>query len=181
VIPEREVCRVAERRFLVKADEIDERASGVSHPWNPNSEIVGTRLGALVGLSRIGVNRARVPAGKESFIYHSHYTEEEWIYIISGRGVAEIDGEEYEVGAGDFMGFPAPGVAHHLRNPYDEDLVYLVGGENHEVDIADFPHLGKRMIRRGQNVEIYDTSDAKGFGPLEGEVGTDRGDTSNPS
>jgi hypothetical protein len=65
---------VTERRFLVKADEIAERASVVSHPWNPNSEIVGTRLGVLAGLSRIGVNRARIPGGKESFIYHSRHT-----------------------------------------------------------------------------------------------------------
>ena len=92
--------------------------------------------------------------------------------MISGRGVAERSGEEYEVAAGDFMGFPTPGVAHHLRNPYDEDLVYLVGGESHEVEVADFPRLGKRMLRRGQEVEIYDFSDAGGFGPLE-EDGTD--------
>jgi uncharacterized cupin superfamily protein len=48
-----------------------------------------------------------MPPGKESFVYHSHHREEEWIYVLSGRGVAEIDGEEFEVGAGDFMGFPA--------------------------------------------------------------------------
>ena len=77
---------MAERRFLVKANEVTENASSVSHLWNPNSEIVGTRLGALVGLSRIGVNWARVPAGKESFIYHSHYREEEWIYSWRGDG-----------------------------------------------------------------------------------------------
>jgi uncharacterized cupin superfamily protein len=71
-----------------------------------------------------------------------------------------------EVAAGDFMGFPTPAVAHHLRNPYDEDLVYLVGGENHDVEIADFPRLGKRMLRLGQNVEVYDVSDARDFGPL---------------
>ncbi len=65
------------------------------------------------------------------------------------------------------MGFPAPQVAHHLRNPGDEDLVYLVGGENLDVDIADFPRLGKRMVRRGQDVEIYDIADAKDFGPLD--------------
>lgn len=112
--------------------------------------MVGARLGALVGLSRTAVTWVRVPAGKESFIYHSHYREE-WIYMISGRGVAEIDGEEFEVEAGDFMGFPTPGVAHHLRNPSDEDLV---GGESLDVEIADFPRLGRRMIRRGGEVEI---------------------------
>jgi uncharacterized cupin superfamily protein len=156
-----------ENRFLVKADEVAEQAGGFSHPWNPNSEIIGTRLSTLVGLSRTGVSLVRIPAGKESFVYHSHQREEEWIYVIFGRGVAEIDGQEFEVTAGDFMGFPTPSVAHHLRNPYDEELVYLVGGENLDVEISDFPRLGKCMLRRGQDVDIYDTSDARSFGTPE--------------
>lgn len=158
---------MAERKFLIKGDEVAENTVGFSHPWNPNSEIIGTRLSTLVGLSRTGVSLVHIPAGKESFVYHSHYREEEWIYIVSGRGIAEIDGGEFEVAAGDFMGFPTPSVAHHLRNPYEEDLVYLVGGENLDVEIADFPWLGKRMLRRGQDVEIYEMSDAKSFGPLD--------------
>src|SRR3954464_8295521 len=163
---ERTFLKMTERTFLIKADEVAGKATGFSHPWNPNSQIVGTRLSTLVGLSRTGVSRVRIPAGKESFVYHSHYREEEWIYVISGRGIAEIDGEEFEVAADDFMGFPTPSVAHHLRNPYEEDLVYLVGGENLDVEIADFPRLGKRMLRRGQDVEVYEMSDAKSFRPL---------------
>ncbi len=97
-----------EERFLVKADEVAEQAGSFSHPWNPNSEIIGTRLSTLVGLSRTGVSLICIPAGKESFVYHSHQREEEWIYVISGRGVAEIDYEEFEVAAGDFMGLPTP-------------------------------------------------------------------------
>lgn len=155
---------MAERKFLIKADEVAGEAASFSHPWNPNSEISGTRLSALAGLSRVGVNLFRIRGGKESFVYHSHQREEEWIYVISGRGIAEIDGGEFEVAAGDFMGFPTPSVAHHLRNPYEEDLTYLVGGENLDVEVADFPRLGKRMLRRGQEVEIYDASDAQNFG-----------------
>lgn len=154
-------------RFLLRANQIAEQENSISHPWNPNSSITGTMMGRLVGLKRVGVNLAKIPPGKESFIYHSHYREEEWIYILSGRGVAEIDGEEFEVGPGDFMGFPTPSIAHHLRNPFDQELVYLVGGESLEVEIADFPRLGKRMLRRGEEVEIYDASDAKPFGPLD--------------
>jgi hypothetical protein len=30
------------------------------------------------------------------------------------------------------------------------------------------------MIRRGRDVEIYDTSEAENFGPLEGNSNTDR-------
>ncbi|NJS09545.1 MAG: cupin domain-containing protein [Microcoleus sp. CSU_2_2] len=155
------------KTFLLRAREIAEQAATFSHPWNPNSSISGAQMSRLVGLKRSGVSLAKIPPGKESFIYHAHEREEEWIYIISGRGIAEIDDEEFEVSAGDFMGFPTPSVAHHLRNPFDEELVYLMGGENLDVEIADFPRLGKRMIRREANIEIYDISSAKSFGPLE--------------
>jgi uncharacterized cupin superfamily protein len=153
--------------LLLRAEQIAANLHSFSHPWNPNSELAGTQLGMAVGLQRTGVNFIRVPPGKESFIYHSHYREEEWIYILSGHGVAEIDEAEFEVNPGDFMGFPTPSVAHHLRNTGDKDLVYLTGGENLEIEIAEFPRLGKRMIRRKEAVEIYNFSDAKPFGPLE--------------
>lgn len=157
----------SERKFVVRAKEAEEQASPFSHPWNSNSEVHATRLSSEVGLSRVGISRVRIPAGKESFAYHSHYREEEWIYILSGHGVAEIAGEEYEIGTGDFLGFPPPHTAHHLRNTGQDDLVYLMGGEALDSDVADFPRLGKRMVRRGYDIEIYDTSDAKSFGPLE--------------
>lgn len=157
----------SQTKNLIKAGEIKAREQRFSHPWNPHSLVIGTHLSRLIGLQRAGVSLVRVPPGKESFIYHLHHREEEWVYIISGRGKADIDGCEYEVGAGDFMGFPTPSVAHHLRNPYTEDLVYLMGGENLEVEIADFPTVGKRMLRRGEVIEIYNLSDAQAFGPLQ--------------
>ena len=96
-----------------------------SHPLNPNSEISGVSLSEAVGLQRIGFHLATIPPGKESFIYHSHQFEEEFIFILSGKGIAEIDNQEFEVSSGDFMGFPTPSVAHHLRNPFEEDLIYF--------------------------------------------------------
>lgn len=149
--------------FLLRASEIAEQAAVFSHPWNADSHIEGTHLSRLAGLKRTGVSLAKVPPGKESFIYHAHQREEEWIYILSGRGIAEINDEEFGVEAGDFMGFPTPSVAHHLRNPYDAELVYLMGGENLDVEIADFPRLGRRMVKCGDKVEIYHRSDAKPF------------------
>lgn len=153
--------------FILKATEIADSLQIFSHPWNPKSEISGTYMGRTVGLKRTGVNFAKIPPGKESFVYHSHYCEEEWIYILSGRGIAEIDGEEFEVSSGDFMAFPTPSVAHHLKNAGDEDLVYLMGGENLDAEIADFPHHGKRMIRRSNSVEIFNLKDAQPFGALD--------------
>jgi uncharacterized cupin superfamily protein len=43
--------------------------------------------------------------------------------------------------------FPTPSVPHHLKNPSDQDLVYLMGGENRKFEVADFPRLGKRMVK----------------------------------
>jgi uncharacterized cupin superfamily protein len=66
------------------------------------------------------------------------------------------------------MAFPTPSVAHHLRNPFPEELVYLVGGEHLDCEIADFPHLGKRMIRLGERVDVYDAAEGKAFGAVSG-------------
>ena len=128
-----------------------------AHPLNPSSDIYGVSLSERVGLERLGIHRVRVPPGKEAFVYHSHTVEEEFLFILSGRGVAEIDGEELEVGPGDFMGFPTPSVPHHLRNPFDEDLVYLMGGERREVEIARFPRLGKHLLRTGGEAFLVDS------------------------
>jgi uncharacterized cupin superfamily protein len=143
---------------LVRASERGPELGPHSHPFNPQSRVFGHLLGAQTGLKRLGVNVFRVPPGKESFILHSHHTEEEWLYILSGRGIAVLGDGEHEVGPGDFMGFPAPSVAHHLRNPFTEDLVYLSGGEKRDAEVADFPTLGKRMVRLGQDVTIYPLS-----------------------
>jgi uncharacterized cupin superfamily protein len=141
---------------IVRAADIAAHAQEFSHPWNPESLMRGTQLARSVGLRRTGVNLIRIPAGKESFAYHSHQHEEEWLYILSGRAVALIDDVEYEVAAGDFIGFPAPSVAHHLTNPGPDELVYLVGGENRENEIAEFPRLGKRIVRRGTQIDVVD-------------------------
>ena len=151
-------------RYLVDKAEIEAGEETFSHPWNPRSEITGTHLSALGGLSRTGVSLARIPPGKESFAYHLHHREEEWIYILSGRGVALIDGRSYEMGPGDFVAFPTPSVAHNMTNPFDEDLVYLMGGESRRYEIADFPDLDKRMVRTGDDMAIYRLSDGRKFG-----------------
>lgn len=151
-----------EKKYVLKADEIKASEQKFSHPWNPKSEIRGTRMGLSTGLKRTGVNLTTVPPGKESFVYHAQLTEEEWIYVLSGKGTALVDGKEHEVTKGDFLGFPE-GVAHNMRNDGEEDLVYLVGGENNEFDIADFPEHGKIMVKMGHKFDVYDKSDAKNF------------------
>ena len=104
-------------------------------------------LGEAIGFDHIGVNLVRLAPGDESTQFHTHQIEEEFIYILSGRGLAEIGDETWEIGPGDFMGFVAASLPHSMSNPFNEDLVYLVGGLHLEYDICDYPKLGKRMYR----------------------------------
>lgn len=125
-----------------------EAAPGVRfrHPLNPRSDVQLRALGDAAGLTRIGLSLARLRPDTESFLYHSHELAEEFIYILSGRGVAEVGDDTFEVGPGDFMGFTAPGPAHHLTNPFSEDVVYLTGGERVSFEVGRFPRLGQTSI-----------------------------------
>jgi uncharacterized cupin superfamily protein len=131
---------------LWRAEEIRAFEKDYSQRLNENSLFKGAWLSRLAGMKRAHVSLSRLPPGKDSFAYHAHMLEEEWLYILSGHGVAEIDGKEYEVGPGDFMGFPTPSVAHLLKNPFEEELVYLMGGESLPLDVVDYPKLGKRYL-----------------------------------
>jgi uncharacterized cupin superfamily protein len=128
------------------------------HPLNPRSEIRGHQLSRLTGLSRSALNLFRVPPGCESFVAHNHTTEEEWVYVLSGRGIARLGDAEVEVGAGDFMGFRTPSVIHHLRNPFAEDLVYLCGGEIRELDVCAYPDQGVVLVRKPHEAHVLPES-----------------------
>ena len=80
-----------------------------------------------------------LPPGRYSTEFHYHDADEEFLYVLSGRGIAEIGDERFEVGPGDFMGFGAPSKPHAMRNPFDEDLVYLMGGERNVSDVVHYP------------------------------------------
>ena len=149
------------RKLLWKADELQAQERAVTQRLNPNSHLLRTGLSRLAGLQRAHVSLGRIPPGKDSFAYHAHMVEEEWVYVLSGRGMADIDGKQYEVGPGDFMGFPTPGIAHLLRNPFREDLVYLMGGESQPLEVIDYPKLGKRyLLMPGQKgVAFYELKD----------------------
>lgn len=156
------------RTFLVTAADREriEKAhpEAFRHPWNPKSEIRGCLLARQVGLQRVGVSLIHVPPGKESFVFHKHNVEEEFAFVLSGKGVVDIGEETFDLGPGDFVGFPAGTHAHHIRNTGTEELVYLSAGENAPTEIADFPRDGKRMIRMGREVTVYPTALGEPFG-----------------
>ena len=117
------------------------------HVLNKRAVRRGKSLGDAVGMTDMGIHLVRVAGGAESTEYHTHYCDEEFVYILAGRGVAEIGGRKVKVGPGDFMGFPKKAPPHGMYNPYKEDLVYLMGGTRKPIDISEYPHSKKRAYK----------------------------------
>src|SRR5262249_25197858 len=129
---------------ILRAADIDRTEIALEQRLNPRSQFRDAWLAHTAGLHRIGLSRGRIPPGGESFAYHAHHAEEEGVVIVSGRARARIDGREYDLGPGDFAAFPAPQAPHLLTNPFDEDCVYLMGGEPRlPTDVIHYPDLGK--------------------------------------
>ena len=106
--------------MLLKAKDIAAMAPRRrQHQFNENAVRLGRALSDAAGMERIGVHLVRLEPGRESTQFHYHDADEEFLYVLEGRGIAELGDEEVEVGPGDFMGFPAPSEPHALRNPFD--------------------------------------------------------------
>ena len=68
-----------------------------------------------------------IPPGS-TFGNHQHPCDgvfEEWYFVISGRGVMQLDGREYEMRAGDISGCFAKG-CHGIKNTGTDNLRILV-------------------------------------------------------
>ncbi len=121
------------------------------HQFNENAVRHTRSLGDRTGLTNFGIHLVRLEKDTESTQFHFHHCDEEFIYILSGKGIAEIGDDAFEVAAGDFMGFRQHSLPHNMSNPYEEDLVYLMGGNRSEFDICDYPRIHRRMFRlRGE-------------------------------
>lgn len=148
------------KSYLSAAEIHNMEEANISHPLNENSDVFLKRLAPATGLNRMALYIARVPPKKESFAYHYHERDEEFIYVLEGRGVVQVGEDEIEIGPGDFLGFTAPGgPGHHILNPFDEDLVYLMGGESSGFDIGHFPKLGKKIIFSDSSILSVDEED----------------------
>ena len=67
--------------------------------------------------------QAIVAPGNETRL-HYHATSEELYFIQAGRGTMRLDGEEFEVAAGDTVLIP-PGAHHSIRNSGSAALTFL--------------------------------------------------------
>lgn len=133
---------------LLTAEQIAALAETESqHQFNANAIRYSRALSDATGMQRLGVHLVRLESGRDSTQHHYHDNDEEFIYVISGRGEARIGDEIRPVQAGDFMGFACGSAPHSLHNPHNEDLVYLMGGERNGNDVVHYPDIRKSLIK----------------------------------
>ncbi len=110
-----------------------------------------------------------LPPGKRSFPLHAHHVTEEALYVVSGRAKVRTPEGETPIGPGDYVSFPAGGLAHQLVNDGTEPCVYVGMSAGRGVDVVEYPDSGKvassvgtgpsrkRFIFRAKDqVEYYD-------------------------
>ena len=96
-------------------------------------------LGDLFGLRNFGVNLTRLAPGGESALLHRHSRQDEFVYILEGEPTLVTDQGELPLAPGMCAGFPANGIAHHLVNRTDQDVVYLEIGDRTPGDEGSYP------------------------------------------
>ncbi|MFT4171187.1 MAG: cupin domain-containing protein [Rhodocyclaceae bacterium] len=134
------------KHCIIRADDMDAMPEQrLSHPLDEQAVRHTRSLGDATGLTRVGVHVVRVPPGGLTTVKHRHAFVDEFIYILEGEASVELDAASHVVRAGDFIGLPAHGPAHAMRNTGTGELRYLVGGTRPEFDVCDYPDKGCRL------------------------------------
>ncbi|MEQ5817165.1 cupin domain-containing protein [Marinobacter sp. NFXS11] len=106
------------------------------------------RIGAMLGLKKLGCGLFVVPPGKCAFPYHAHSTMEEMCIILEGEGTLRQNDTEQPIRGGDVIG-SGLGDAHQIINTSDSDLRYVVISNNENVDVVSYPDSDKILAVSG--------------------------------
>ena len=139
---------MANDKYLVTLEDID-AMDGVKkiHFLNSDARRTNKSLGDLAGLTGIGFHLIEVEPGHETTEHHCHHHEDECVFVLAGTATAFIGQDEYDIKAGDFIGYRKGGLPHSIRNTGSETLRCIVAGERKAHDVGDYPRLGKRLYR----------------------------------
>lgn len=129
------------------------------HQFNENAIRHTVSLSDIVGLTKFGLHLVRVEAGDETTTHHYHEESDEFIYVLSGELSLRYGDAHYSLSAGDFVGFPAHGAPHSMRNDSDTDATYLMGGSRPPIDMTLYPEINRKMYNIHGKKEYVDLED----------------------
>jgi uncharacterized cupin superfamily protein len=132
----------ATRSPAIRAAEVPPRARASGYPADLATRVAGREkrpLGDLFGLNVFGVNLTCLAPGAWSALHHRHSRQDEFIYVLEGTPTLITDAGADLLSPGLCAGFPAGGVAHHLENRSDADVVILEIGDRTPGDEGFYP------------------------------------------
>ncbi len=144
---------------LTKSDIDNTPETKHVHQFNEQAIRHTVSLSDIVGLTKVGLHLVRVEAGDETTTHHYHEESDEFIYVLSGELSLRYGDEQYQLSAGDFVGFPAHGAPHSMRNDSETDATYLMGGSRPPIDITLYPEIKRKMYKIHGKKEYVDFED----------------------
>lgn len=102
------------------------------------------RIGALLGMRKLGCTLVELEPGKRAWPYHLHYGQEELFVILQGEGTLRYDDERHAIREGDVFFTPTgEGTAHQIINTSQARLRYLAMSSMDEPEVCYYPDSGK--------------------------------------
>ncbi|MEP7244315.1 MAG: cupin domain-containing protein [Gammaproteobacteria bacterium] len=114
------------------------------------------RPGRATGLAQMGVHIRAFEPGFAGTNRHFHSVEEEWVYILAGRGVVRIGPLRIPFRAGTFVGFPPGPRPHHFIAEGEETVVLIEGGERRTAEDRVWYPDARKMLVGITPVDHYD-------------------------
>ena len=134
----------------------------------PGFRAFRARVGYELGSERLGASVWKLPPGEAAYPYHFHYSDEELLFVLSGRPTLRTPAGEEQLGPWDVVCFPrGPEGAHGVRNETDETARVLmfstvvlptatVYPDSDKVGIWTGDEATDVVVRRSSRVEYYD-------------------------
>jgi uncharacterized cupin superfamily protein len=127
----------------VRAEDVEGQKGHTNYPA-PFAKVVAGRtkrkLGDVFGLTNFGINLTHLEPGAASAVYHWHAVQDEFVFILEGVATVLVGDEEYELAAGDCIGFKAgTEIAHQVMNRSENSVSYIEVGDRLPGDHGGYP------------------------------------------
>ena len=110
----------------------------------PGFKAFRARVGYELGGERIGASMWKLPPGETAYPYHFHYSDEELVFVLSGRPTLRTPEGTRELEPGEAVRFPlGEAGAHQISNPTDEEVRFLSVSTHGAPDIVIYPDSNK--------------------------------------
>ena len=148
--------------FNVFTGAMDELATeDTPDGYRCNAASIGKRLGA----SRMGMTVYELPPGQAVCPYHFEWSDEEWLFVLSGAPTLRSPEGECVLEPGDVICFPVGPDGAHIVRASDETARVAISSTKNPIGVAEYPDSDKvgvwvdgthYMLRRSAQLDYWD-------------------------